>query len=147
VDIMPSYYSPRHAISCPGHYYKDDSLDRAPNPGMLSRAQSDLNLGMLSSFIISDIQAALAASSAKSDAKRIRTRFFSLKPASYRTRPQNRWGAYGYSGTETSTKLTSSAGRGTAMLQFASGARPTEPSTLQTSSGATGIPPTRTLKA
>jgi D-glycero-D-manno-heptose 1,7-bisphosphate phosphatase len=58
------YYCPYHPVLGVGKY-KYDSPDRKPNPGMLLRAQSELNLDLASSILIgdkaSDIQAGAAA--------------------------------------------------------------------------------------
>lgn len=64
VSLTRLYYCPYHPVFGVGPY-KYDSLDRKPNPGMLMRAQSDLDLDLESSVLIgdkpSDIQAACAA--------------------------------------------------------------------------------------
>jgi D-glycero-D-manno-heptose 1,7-bisphosphate phosphatase len=64
VHFARIYYCPYHPVFGRGQY-KYDSLDRKPNPGMLLRAQSDLDLDMSSSILIgdklSDIQAGRAA--------------------------------------------------------------------------------------
>jgi D-glycero-D-manno-heptose 1,7-bisphosphate phosphatase len=64
VKVARLYYCPYHPVFGVGRY-KYDSPDRKPNPGMLLRAQSDLNLDLGSSVLIgdklSDIQAACAA--------------------------------------------------------------------------------------
>lgn len=64
VKVARLYYCPYHPVFGVGRY-KFDSPDRKPNPGMLLRAQSDLNLDLGSSVLIgdkfSDIQAACAA--------------------------------------------------------------------------------------
>jgi D-glycero-D-manno-heptose 1,7-bisphosphate phosphatase len=64
VRITRLYHCPYHPVFGIGRY-KLDSPDRKPNPGMLLRAQSDLDLNMASSILIgdklSDIQAASAA--------------------------------------------------------------------------------------
>jgi D-glycero-D-manno-heptose 1,7-bisphosphate phosphatase len=58
------YYCPYHPVFGVGRY-KHDSPDRKPNPGMLLRAQADLDLDLRSSILIgdklSDIQAGCAA--------------------------------------------------------------------------------------
>ena len=64
VSIARLYYCPYHPALGVGQY-KYDSPDRKPNPGMLLRAQSDLDLDLGSSILIgdklSDIQAGCAA--------------------------------------------------------------------------------------
>ncbi len=64
VSISRVYYCPYHPVFGVGPY-KYDSPDRKPNPGMLLRAQSDLELDWTSSILIgdklSDIQAGCAA--------------------------------------------------------------------------------------
>jgi D-glycero-D-manno-heptose 1,7-bisphosphate phosphatase len=64
ISITRLYYCPYHPVFGVGQY-KYDSPDRKPNPGMLLRAQSDLDLDMSSSILIgdklSDIQAGRAA--------------------------------------------------------------------------------------
>ena len=64
IQIARLYYCPFHPVFGVGKY-KRDSPDRKPNPGMLLRAQSDLDLDLRSSFLIgdklSDIQAGCAA--------------------------------------------------------------------------------------
>ncbi len=64
VSITRVYYCPCHPIFGVGPY-KYDSPDRKPNPGMLLRAQSDLDLDLGASILIgdklSDIQAGCAA--------------------------------------------------------------------------------------
>jgi D-glycero-D-manno-heptose 1,7-bisphosphate phosphatase len=64
VEIARVYYCPFHPVHGIGSY-KYDSPDRKPNPGMLLRAQADLNLDLASSILIgdneTDIQAARAA--------------------------------------------------------------------------------------
>ena len=64
VHISQVYYCPHHPVAGVGKY-KCDSPDRKPNPGMLLRAESDLNLDLRSSILIgdklSDIQAANTA--------------------------------------------------------------------------------------
>jgi D-glycero-D-manno-heptose 1,7-bisphosphate phosphatase len=64
VDISAIYYCPYHPVFGVGKY-KADSPDRKPNPGMLLRAQAELNLDLGSSILIgdklTDIQAAVAA--------------------------------------------------------------------------------------
>jgi D-glycero-D-manno-heptose 1,7-bisphosphate phosphatase len=64
VSITRLYYCPYHPVFGVGRY-KYDSPDRKPNPGMLLRAQSDLDLDLESSILIgdklSDIQAGCAA--------------------------------------------------------------------------------------
>jgi D-glycero-D-manno-heptose 1,7-bisphosphate phosphatase len=64
VRITRLYYCPYHPVFGVGRY-KYDSPDRKPNPGMLLRAQSDLDLDMASSVLLgdklSDIQAGCAA--------------------------------------------------------------------------------------
>ena len=64
VNITRVYYCPYHPELGIGKY-RYDSPDRKPNPGMLLRAQSDLNLDLASSVLVgdklSDIQAAKAA--------------------------------------------------------------------------------------
>lgn len=64
VQITRVYYCPFHPVNGLGEY-KRDSLDRKPNPGMLLRAQSELNLDLASSILIgdqvSDMRAAAAA--------------------------------------------------------------------------------------
>jgi D-glycero-D-manno-heptose 1,7-bisphosphate phosphatase len=64
VRIAGIYYCPYHPIFGVGKY-KRDSLDRKPKPGMLLRAQSDLNLDLGSSVLIgdkpSDVEAGRAA--------------------------------------------------------------------------------------
>lgn len=64
VRITRLYYCPYHPVFGIGNY-RYDSPDRKPNPGMLLRAQSDLNLDLGASLLIgdklSDIQAGWAA--------------------------------------------------------------------------------------
>lgn len=64
VSITRLYYCPYHPVFGVGRY-KYDSPDRKPNPGMLLRAQSDLDLDLASSILVgdklSDIQAGRAA--------------------------------------------------------------------------------------
>jgi D-glycero-D-manno-heptose 1,7-bisphosphate phosphatase len=64
ISITRLYYCPCHPVFGLGKY-KCDSPDRKPNPGMLLRAQSELELDLGSSIIIgdkpSDIQAGYAA--------------------------------------------------------------------------------------
>lgn len=64
VRITRLYYCPFHPVFGVDKY-KCDSPDRKPNPGMLLRAQSDLDLDLGSSVLIgdqlSDIQAGCAA--------------------------------------------------------------------------------------
>ena len=64
VSITRFYYCPYHPVFGVGQY-KYDSPDRKPNPGMLLRAQCDLDLDLESSILIgdkiSDIQAGCAA--------------------------------------------------------------------------------------
>jgi D-glycero-D-manno-heptose 1,7-bisphosphate phosphatase len=64
VRIRRLYYCPYHPVFGVGKY-KHDSPDRKPNPGMLLRAQSDLDLDLGASILIgdklSDIQAGCAA--------------------------------------------------------------------------------------
>lgn len=64
IAISRLYYCPCHPVFGVGDY-KRDSPDRKPNPGMLLRAQSDLDLNLGSSILIgdklSDIQAGSAA--------------------------------------------------------------------------------------
>jgi D-glycero-D-manno-heptose 1,7-bisphosphate phosphatase len=64
VNIARVYYCPYHPVLGIGKY-RYDSPDRKPNPGMLLRAQSDLNLDLASSVLVgdkmSDILAAQAA--------------------------------------------------------------------------------------
>jgi D-glycero-D-manno-heptose 1,7-bisphosphate phosphatase len=64
IRIAGVYYCPYHPIHGVGAY-KCDSPDRKPKPGMLFRAQTDLNLDLASSVLIgdkmSDIEAASAA--------------------------------------------------------------------------------------
>lgn len=64
VVIARLYYCPHHPLFGVG-MYKRDSCDRKPNPGMLLRAQSELDLDMASSILIgdklSDIEAGRAA--------------------------------------------------------------------------------------
>jgi len=64
IRIARVYYCPYHPVFGLGKY-KSESPDRKPNPGMLLRAQSDLNLDLRSSILIgdkpSDIQAGSAA--------------------------------------------------------------------------------------
>jgi D-glycero-D-manno-heptose 1,7-bisphosphate phosphatase len=64
VRITRLYYCPYHPVFGVGKY-KHDSPDRKPNPGMLLRAQSDLDLDLGASMLIgdklSDIQAGCAA--------------------------------------------------------------------------------------
>ena len=64
IAITRLYYCPYHPIFGLGKY-RCDSPDRKPNPGMLLRAQSDLDLDLQNSILIgdklSDIQAGCAA--------------------------------------------------------------------------------------
>jgi len=64
IHITRLYYCPSHPDFGKGKY-KCDSPDRKPNPGMLLRAQSELNLDLASSILVgdkfSDIQAGCAA--------------------------------------------------------------------------------------
>jgi D-glycero-D-manno-heptose 1,7-bisphosphate phosphatase len=64
VSITRLYYCPYHPVFGVGAY-KCDSPDRKPNPGMLLRAEADLNLDLRSSILIgdkpSDIEAGCAA--------------------------------------------------------------------------------------
>jgi D-glycero-D-manno-heptose 1,7-bisphosphate phosphatase len=64
VRVTRLYYCPYHPVFGVGNY-QYDSPDRKPNPGMLLRAQSDLNLDLRSSILVgdklSDIQAGWAA--------------------------------------------------------------------------------------
>jgi len=64
IRIAGVYYCPYHPTDGIGHY-KYDSPDRKPKPGMLLRAQRDLNLDLASSVLVgdrlSDIRAAEAA--------------------------------------------------------------------------------------
>ena len=64
IHIARVYYCPYHPTHGVGGY-KYDSLDRKPQPGMLLRAQADLDLDLTSSVLIgdqpSDIYAAKAA--------------------------------------------------------------------------------------
>ncbi len=64
INIARVYYCPYHPVFGVGEY-KCDSPDRKPNPGMLLRAQSDLDLDLGSSILIgdkpSDIRAGCAA--------------------------------------------------------------------------------------
>src|SRR5579859_1890752 len=64
ISITRLYYCPYHPVFGVGKY-KYDSPDRKPNPGMLLRAQSDLDLDLGSSILVgdklSDIQAGCAA--------------------------------------------------------------------------------------
>jgi D-glycero-D-manno-heptose 1,7-bisphosphate phosphatase len=64
VRITGLYYCPYHPVFGVGKY-KCDSPDRKPNPGMLLRAQSDLDLDLGSSILVgdklSDMQAGAAA--------------------------------------------------------------------------------------
>jgi D-glycero-D-manno-heptose 1,7-bisphosphate phosphatase len=53
IKLSRVYYCPYHPIHGIGEY-KQDSPDRKPNPGMLLRAQSDLNLDLASSVLIGD---------------------------------------------------------------------------------------------
>jgi len=76
IQIARLYYCPFHPVFGVGKY-KRDSPDRKPNPGMLLRAQSDLDLDLRSSFLIgdklSDIQAGCAAGGRHSDFSVVRT--------------------------------------------------------------------------
>ena len=64
IKIARVYYCPYHPVHGIGGY-KRDSPDRKPKPGMLLRAQRDLDLNLSSSVLIgdqaSDMQAARAA--------------------------------------------------------------------------------------
>ena len=64
IQIARVYYCPYHPVHGIGGY-KRDSPDRKPKPGMLLRAQRDLDLNLSSSVLIgdqaSDMQAARAA--------------------------------------------------------------------------------------
>jgi D-glycero-D-manno-heptose 1,7-bisphosphate phosphatase len=64
ISIARVYYCPFHPVHGIGKY-KQDSEDRKPKPGMLLRAQADLNLDLTSSILVgdqlSDIEAASAA--------------------------------------------------------------------------------------
>jgi len=64
IQIARVYYCPYHPVHGIGGYRRD-SPDRKPKPGMLLRAQRDLDLNLLSSVLIgdqaSDMQAARAA--------------------------------------------------------------------------------------
>ncbi len=64
IRIARVYYCPYHPIHGVGHY-KYDSPDRKPKPGMLIRAQADLDVDLASSVLVgdklSDIEAATAA--------------------------------------------------------------------------------------
>jgi D-glycero-D-manno-heptose 1,7-bisphosphate phosphatase len=64
IAIARLYYCPYHPVFGVGKY-RCDSPDRKPNPGMLLRAQSDLDLDLRSSILVgdklSDIQAGYAA--------------------------------------------------------------------------------------
>jgi D-glycero-D-manno-heptose 1,7-bisphosphate phosphatase len=64
VGITRVYYCPYHPVFGVGRY-KRDSPDRKPNPGLLLRAQTELDLDLVSSILIgdklSDIQAGSAA--------------------------------------------------------------------------------------
>ena len=64
VRIARSYHCPYHPVFGVGEY-KRESFDRKPNPGMLLRAKSELDLDLGSSILIgdklSDIQAGRAA--------------------------------------------------------------------------------------
>lgn len=64
IHIARVYYCPYHPIHGVGKY-KRDSPDRKPKPGMLLRAQRDLDLNLSSSVLVgdqaSDMQAARAA--------------------------------------------------------------------------------------
>jgi len=53
IQIARVYYCPYHPIHGIGEY-KRDSPDRKPNPGMLLRAQADLDLDLASSILIGD---------------------------------------------------------------------------------------------
>ena len=53
IALAGVYYCPFHPIHGVG-VYKKDSPDRKPNPGMLFRAQTDLNLDLASSVLIGD---------------------------------------------------------------------------------------------
>lgn len=53
VSITRLYYCPYHPVSGVGAY-KCDSPDRKPNPGMLLRAQADLDLDLGASILIGD---------------------------------------------------------------------------------------------
>src|SRR5215469_13745341 len=64
IQIARVYYCPYHPVRGIGEY-KRDSPDRKPKPGMLLRAQKELDLNLSSSVLIgdqaSDMQAARAA--------------------------------------------------------------------------------------
>jgi len=64
IQIARVYYCPYHPVHGIGGY-KRDSADRKPKPGMLLRAQRELDLNLSSSVLIgdqvSDMQAARAA--------------------------------------------------------------------------------------
>lgn len=83
VIITGVYYCPYHPVFGIGPY-KYDSPDRKPYPGMLLRAQSDLDLDLGSSMLIgdklSDIQAGCAAG--------VGTRIL-LSPERVESEPQN----------------------------------------------------------
>jgi D-glycero-D-manno-heptose 1,7-bisphosphate phosphatase len=53
VVIDKVYYSPYHPIHGLGQYKKDD-ISRKPNPGMLHKAESELNLDLTGSVLIGD---------------------------------------------------------------------------------------------
>src|SRR5262249_11057163 len=53
IKIIRVYYCPYHPTQGIGEY-KVDSSDRKPKPGMLLRAQADLNLDLSSSILIGD---------------------------------------------------------------------------------------------
>lgn len=60
VTITRLYYCPYHPVFGIGRY-KYDSPDRKPNPGMLLRAQADLDLDLGSSILIGDKQSDIEA--------------------------------------------------------------------------------------
>jgi len=53
ICIEKVYYCPYHPTAGVGHY-RQDSPDRKPNPGMLLRAQRELDLDMGNSILIGD---------------------------------------------------------------------------------------------
>ena len=63
VQITRVYHCPYHPVFGVGKY-KYDSPDRKPNPGMLIRAQADLNLDLPGSILIGDKVADIEAGSA-----------------------------------------------------------------------------------
>jgi len=60
IDIQRVYYSPYHADHGLGNY-KQDSICRKPNPGMILQAKDEFDIDLTQSFLIGDKQSDIEA--------------------------------------------------------------------------------------